>query len=159
MIPSDGSPNIRHVMPSDREAWVRMRVALWPEDAVAEHDAEAARFLQGVSRNPIAVLVADGWPAGLIGFAEISIRSYAEGCATDRVGFLEGWFVVPEHRRRGIGGALVRAAERWALAQGCREFASDALADNDESALAHRALGFTEVGMIRCFRKDLVREG
>jgi aminoglycoside 6'-N-acetyltransferase I len=90
---------------------------------------------------------------------EISIRSYAEGCATDRVGFLEGWFVVPEHRRRGIGGALVRAAERWALAQGCREFASDALADNDESALAHRALGFTEVGMIRCFRKDLVREG
>jgi aminoglycoside 6'-N-acetyltransferase I len=73
--------------------------------------------------------------------------------------FLEVWFVVPERRRRGIGRALVRAAELWALSQGCSEFASDALAVNDESALADRALGFDEVGMIRCFRKDLVPEG
>jgi aminoglycoside 6'-N-acetyltransferase I len=54
-----------------------------------------------------------------------------------------------------VGGALVRAAERWARSQGCREFASDAEADNRVSAAAHRALGFAEVGVVRCFRKDL----
>ena len=74
---------------------------------------------------------------------------------TDRVGYLEGWFVAPDARRRGTGRALVRAAEQWARLQGCAEFASDAEADNEESALAHRALGFDDVGLVRCFRKDL----
>ena len=96
-------------------------------------------------------------PAGtrVAGFAEVSRRAYAEGCETSPVGFLEGWYVVPERRREGIGRALVAAAEGWAHALGCREFASDALAENSVSAAAHRALGFEEVEVIRCFRKGL----
>lgn len=103
----------------------------------------------------MAVLVAESAGAALVGFAEVSIRAYAEGCETDRVGYLEGWFVAPEARRHGTGRALVAAAEQWARSQGCAEFASDAEADNEESALAHRALGFDEVGLVRCFRKHL----
>ena len=49
----------------------------------------------------------------------------------------------------------MQAAEEWARSQGCVESASDAEADNDESARAHRALGFEDAGLIRCFRKDL----
>lgn len=55
---------------------------------------------------PEAVLVAteDGDPAqGLVGLAELSRRAYAEGCETSPVGFLEGWYVVPERRRQGVG--------------------------------------------------------
>ena len=74
---------------------------------------------------------------------------------TDRVAYLEGWYVVPESRRQGVGRALVSAAEEWARAQGCAEFASDALLDNDVSAVAHRAIGFEETVQIRCFRKVL----
>jgi aminoglycoside 6'-N-acetyltransferase I len=103
-------------------------------------------------------LVAKVEHGGLVGFAEVSIRSYAEGCATDRVGYLEGWYVEPSARRQGIGRALVTAAERWAQSLGCREFASDAEAANELSALAHRALGFGEVGLVRCFRKALSPE-
>ena len=132
-----------------------MRVALWPDGSLAEHDAEATRFLLGAAREPLAVLVAEDAQGSLVGFAEVSIRSYAEGCTTDRVGYLEGWYVAPGVRRHGIGRALVRAAERWARSQGCSEFASDAEADNEASALAHRALGFAEVGLVRCFRKAL----
>ena len=91
----------------------------------------------------------------VLGFAELSIRSYAEGCSSGRVAYLEGLYVVPERRRQGIGRALVRSAEGWAVNQGCTEFGSDALLDNDVSAATHRALGFEEVGKIRCFRKDL----
>ena len=146
---------VRGLRPEDRDAWVRLRVALWPDLGAAAHEVEADRFLSGATKEPLTVLVAEGSDADLIGFAEISIRAYAEGCETDRVGYLEGWFVAPAARRRGTGRALVRAAEDWARSQGCVEFASDAEADNDESARAHGALGFEDVGLVRCFRKDL----
>jgi aminoglycoside 6'-N-acetyltransferase I len=131
---------------------------LWPDGSLAEHSAEADRFFEGVSREPAAVLVAEHPFQGLVGFAEVSIRSFAEGCTTDRVGYLEGWYVLPDHRRRGTGRALVKAAESWARSRGCTEFASDAEADNELSALAHRGLGFADVGLVRCFRKDLPSE-
>jgi aminoglycoside 6'-N-acetyltransferase I len=71
------------------------------------------------------------------------------------VAYLEGWFVSPEARGTGVGRALIAAAEEWGRLQGCTEFASAAEADNDVSAAAHRAVGFTEAGLVRCFRKDL----
>jgi len=78
--------------------------------------------------------------------------SFSKTVAT---GLRVGWFVVPEARHRGVGRKLVAAAEAWARSVGCTEFASDAEADNESSAAAHRALGFEDVGLIRCFRKDL----
>lgn len=132
---------------------MRLRHALWPEGAEEEHSQEVAAFFAGAG-SPAAVLLAEG-EAGIVGFAEVSIRPYAEGCRTGRVGYLEGWFVIPEARGQGIGKQLVAGAEEWARAQACVEFASDAAADNEVSAVAHRALGFTDVGVVRCFRKDL----
>jgi aminoglycoside 6'-N-acetyltransferase I len=59
------------------------------------------------------------------------------------------------HRRQGVGAALVAAVERWGREQGCTELGSDTGIDNLASAAAHQALGFTEVGQVRCFRKPL----
>ncbi|HET9225314.1 MAG TPA: GNAT family N-acetyltransferase [Thermoanaerobaculia bacterium] len=146
---------VRPVRPGDARLWCKVRHALWPEGSIEEHAGEIDDFFAGRLREPLAVLVAEEVPGRLLGFAELSIRAQAEGCATDRIGYLEGWYVLPEARARGVGRALVEAAEDWARAQGCVEFASDAEADNELSAVAHRALGFTEVGLIRCFRKDL----
>ena len=157
--------HIRHVQPADARAWADLRAELWPEEDPDLLATEVARFLDGSPPEgagmPEAVLVAVESSARgpLLGFAELSRRTYAEGCGTSPVGFLEGWFVVAHRRRQGIGRALVRAAEAWARALGCREFASDALADNMVSARAHRALGFDEVGIIRCFRKPLESGG
>ena len=142
--------------PDDAADWLEMRHLLWPEDARERHADEVERFLAGELRLPLAVLLAfEGERA--VGFVELSIRSYAEGCETDRVGFLEGWYVKSDARRRGVGAALIRAAEEWARGQGCTEFASDAVFDNEISQAAHLALGFDEVVQIRCFRKSLVR--
>lgn len=58
------------------------------------------------------------------------------------------FFAAPDHR----GGAMPEAV---LVALGCTEFASDALAENADSAAAHHALGFEEVEVIRCFRKGL----
>jgi aminoglycoside 6'-N-acetyltransferase I len=147
--------HIRHVDQHDRDDWVRMRCALWPEDDAAGHGAEADAFFAGKLAEPLAVLIAVDAAGSAVGFAELSIRHYAEGCETNRVGYLEGWYVRPEARRQGIGRALVAAAERWASTQGCTEFGSDALLENDVSAAAHLALGFEEVVRIRCFKKVL----
>ena len=146
---------VRAAKPSDAAAWLQLRHALWPEGSEAEHREEIDRFFGGAAREPLAVLLAENGAGGPIGFAELSIRPHAEGCRSDRVAYLEGWFVAPKARRRGVGRALIAAAEQWGRSRGCREFASDSQADNEVSGAAHRALGFAEVGLMRCFRKDL----
>ena len=146
---------IHPATPSDRAAWLAMRCALWPEGSAAEHAAEIEQFFAGETHLLLAVLLAFDAAGAAIGFAELSIRSAAEGCHSGWIAYLEGWYVEPPARFRGVGRALVWAAEAWAQSQGCREFASDARFLDSASALAHTALGFTEVEQLRCFRKNL----
>jgi ribosomal protein S18 acetylase RimI-like enzyme len=119
------------------------------------HAGEVEAYFGGRLATPLEVLIAFDERGAAIGFVELSIRPYADGCETDHVAYLEGWYVEPQTRRRGVGRALVRAAEDWAAARGCTEFGSDALVDNDVSAMAHRAVGFTETEQLRLFRKVL----
>ncbi|HEY4643041.1 MAG TPA: GNAT family N-acetyltransferase [Thermoanaerobaculia bacterium] len=95
-----------------------------------------------------------GLPAG---FAEVTLRSRADGCdPLQPVGYLEGWYVAEPHRRTGRGRDLLRASEQWARAQGCSEMASDTWLDNDVSQQVHQALGFEVVDRVVHFRKRLV---
>ena len=150
------SLTIRPADEADRDCWLRLRCALWP-GADAEHREEIDRYFAGgdeFPREPWMVILAFD-DAGPVGLAELSIRPYAEGCDTRWVAYLEGWYVEQRARRTGVGSRLVAAAEAWGRAQGCSEFASDAAPDNETSRRAHLALGFEEVGLVRCFRKDI----
>jgi aminoglycoside 6'-N-acetyltransferase I len=147
--------HVRPAQPGDIADWLRMRVALWPEGSAREHAAEIEQYFARALTNPLEVLLAIDETGKTIGFAELSIRNYAEDCDTDRVAYLEGWYVDAARRRRGVGRALVVAAEAWARSQGCTEFGSDALLDDKTSEAAHLALGFEETEQIRCFKKNL----
>jgi aminoglycoside 6'-N-acetyltransferase I len=131
-----------------------MRQSFWPSHA-GEHAQEIEDYFAGNRRDPAQVLIAFEESGEPIGFAELSIRPYAEGCYSGRVAYLEGWFVGASARRKGVGAALVKAAEDWARSRGCVEFASDTDIDNTVSASAHQSLGFEEVNRIICFRKVL----
>jgi aminoglycoside 6'-N-acetyltransferase I len=146
---------VRPVDRRDAAAWLRLRQALWPESSKDEHGEEIEQFFSGRSREPLAVLIADDQTGQQVGIAELSIRPCAEGCRTNRVAYLEGWFVTPEARRQGVGRVLVESAEKWARAQGCKELASDTQEDNVASIAAHRAIGFTDAGRLQCYRKEL----
>ena len=145
---------VRAAEKADAAAWERMRQGLWPS-APGEHAREIAAFFAGGLPEPMEVLLAFDDGGRAIGFAEISIRPFAEGSYEGPVAYLEGWFVEEAHRRQGVGAALVAAVEDWARAQGLRELCSDAEIDNATSAAAHRSLGFTEVARLVCFRKEL----
>jgi len=91
-----------------------------------------------------------------VGLVEASVRhDHVNGTESSPVAFLEGLYVVPQARRKGIAAALVAAVCDWAQRAGCRELASDAVLENAISHVVHRALGFEETQRVVFFRKKL----
>ena len=132
--------------------WVELRFKLWPDQSPAEMEEEGRAAL--TADPPLIVFVAEESGA-LVGFLELGLRSVAEGCATSPVPYVEGWYVEADQRRRGVGGALMRAAEEWSRSQGYTELGSDTEEFNRLSRDAHAALGFEEVETLVIFRKSL----
>ena len=142
---------VRPVEFADAAAWRRMRLALWPDSA----PSDVHRYFSGAAAEPQEVLVAELPSGELAGFAELSLRAYAEGCEGSPVAYLEGWYVDERGRGRGVGRALLAGVEAWGRAHGCSELGSDTEIGNEAGAAAHRACGFEEVATVRCFRKSI----
>ena len=150
----DDAIEISELRPSEHEAWLRLRALLWPEEPKDELVSGMRIILDDPERN--AVFAARGANGELAGFVEAALRDWAEGCRSRPVGYVEGWYVVPELRRRGIGRRLVEAAEEWARSRGCMEMGSDAELSNGPSHRAHAALGYAEVVRVVAFAKKIV---
>ncbi|HYM28909.1 MAG TPA: aminoglycoside 6'-N-acetyltransferase [Steroidobacteraceae bacterium] len=133
-------------------AWLAMRRALWPDGGT---DAELRREMQRALADPetcVQFMAVAGEQA--LGFAEAAVRRDAvNGATVSPVAFLEGLYVVPAARRRGVARRLVQAVIDWAVAAGFTELASDALLENTASHAMHRALGFEEAERVVCFRR------
>ncbi|MBF0252056.1 MAG: GNAT family N-acetyltransferase [Alphaproteobacteria bacterium] len=144
---------VRRARPEDTERWLSMRLSLWPETDEHQHREEIDMMLSNSSRY--CTFVCETIEHELFGFAEVSLREWAEGCVSSPVGYLEGWFVEENMRRRGAGANLLNAAEDWARSHGCVEMASDTNLGNKASEAAHRTLGFKIAARVVAFRKDL----
>lgn len=139
---------------ADQTDWVALRTALWPQGGNGEHAAEIAALL--IDAGGTINLIARDADGVAVGFAEAALRrDYVNGCKTSPVAFLEGIFVVPEARGKGVARALVAAVEAWARGEGCTEFASDTTPENTSSQAMHKALGFAETQRVVFFRKVL----
>ncbi|HET6160801.1 MAG TPA: aminoglycoside 6'-N-acetyltransferase [Dongiaceae bacterium] len=149
---------IRPATKADAEPWLAMRMAIWPDAKVDELRLEVARYFVAHGEPLIPHCVFVGEDHGkIVGMLELSLRPYADGCDSSPVPFIEAWYVTEDARRGGIGGALVKAAEQWALENGYTEMASDSLLENVDSERAHKAVGFEEVERAIRFRKALKR--
>src|SRR5262245_26603269 len=135
----DPTMTIRKATQDDRAEWIRMRRLLWVDCTEADHVREMAEALEADSTP---AFVAERPEGGLCGFLEASTRPWANGCTARPVGYVEGWFVDADVRRRGVGRALFEAAEAWARSCGYRQMASDTELTNDTSQRAHAALGY-----------------
>jgi aminoglycoside 6'-N-acetyltransferase I len=145
--------SVRPLQEKDLNEWLRLRKLLWDATSESDHKAEMVDIIDHPDSQ--FVLVAEKEPGKLIGFLEVSIRPFVEDCETDHVGYLEGWYVEPEVRGRGIGRELVRIAEQWAKSKGCEEMASDAEIGNELSLAAHLGLGYSETSRLVHLRKEL----
>lgn len=137
---------------ADLEEWTAMRSALWSDEP--DLRSEAAAMLAQPSAEVLNLICRiDGVAAGM---AEAALRhDYVNGCETSPVVFLEGIYVVEAHRRSGVARALAERVAEWGRAQGCTEFASDALLDNRASHAFHGAIGFAETERVVFFRIEL----
>ena len=137
---------------TDHAEWLRMRLALWPDSKMPTMKSEMQEILADPKQQVFVLRRPEG---GLGAFIEAALRPWADGCDTRPVGYIEGWYVDPDLRRSGVGGALVQAAERWAASLGCTEMASDCEDWNTVSFQAHLALGYEEVNRTIQFRKSI----
>jgi aminoglycoside 6'-N-acetyltransferase I len=137
---------------SDDRDWLAMRLRLWPEATATEHARDMADV---VARNHYVRVAVDANGAAA-GFVEASKRvDYVNGTSSSPVAFLEGLYVEPAARRKGVARALVEAVVAWASAEGCRELASDSPLANTSAHAVHRALGFAETERVVYFLRRL----
>jgi aminoglycoside 6'-N-acetyltransferase I len=130
-----------------------MRRTLWPDCSDDRHELEMLTAREESAGG--TTFVYDRGNGALGGFVEVSIRNIVDGSLSDRVAYVEGWYVDPDLRRQGIGRRLIHAAEAWAAAQGLNELGSDAELHNEDSISAHKALGFRETFRVVQFLKAI----
>ena len=125
---------------------------LWPHHTPDAMRAEMAETLE----MPDAAFFLAFAEKTSVGFAQCQLRhDYVEGTDSSPVGYLEGIYVLPGHRRQGIAKELLSACESWAKSMGCREFASDCELTNKDSLRFHLNVGFREANRIICFVREL----
>jgi len=146
------SYEIRRATPEDKPEWIRMRQGLWPDAPIDYLDYDLDEILADPDK---AVFVASRADGKLIAFIEASLRSFAEGCETSPVGYIEAWYVDPHVRGQKLGRQMARVAEGWAREKGCTEMASDTWLENDVSIAAHLKMGYYEVERLVHFVKRL----
>lgn len=132
--PVDADVSIRPAGPRDLDAVLHVDVIAFESEADLERQWMGPHLL--TPEAEVAVAELDGEPVG----TAYSVRS------DDRAGpalYLAGVAVLPEFRRRGIGGAI----SAWLLARGAAGGARIAHLhpDTDEAARVYVRLGFVEV--------------
>jgi aminoglycoside 6'-N-acetyltransferase I len=148
--------NVRAVNSKDVATWAAMRVRLWPEFSAGDLAREARAYIEDASGTLIAAaFIAEDDDRQPLGFLEIGVRAFSDGCDSMPIPHVEGWYVEPFARRCGVGRRLLNAAEEWARTKQFTELASDTEIHNEMSLRAHLSTGFEEVERLIKFRKHL----
>lgn len=143
------SLRIRRAEARDAPALVELARAVGAEAEgwlVAEGDwrsvGEERRYLRAVRRSPhVAVIVAEN-ERGVVGRLSI-VRDSHPAC--DHVADL-GLMVARSERRRGVGRALLRAAELWAREAGVRKLELHVFPHNEAALGLYESAGYRREG-------------
>lgn len=141
---------IVHVTSSNARLWAELCNDLWSHNSIEEmliafnNDEFPNEYLYQINNIPVA-------------FLSLSIRNdYVEGKTdSNPVGYLEGIYVKPAYRKRGIAKELVDFAKKWSIEHGCTMLASDCELTNKESRLFHNKIGFVEANINVHFTMNL----
>ncbi|MFG6495108.1 GNAT family N-acetyltransferase [Fictibacillus sp. UD] len=130
----------------------KMGMDLWPDNNSDELKEEFAQLLSS-HKDKVLLCLNDDEP---IAFIHVSLRiDYVEGSRSSPTGFVEGIYVKPEYRRKGISNKLIAEGERWLKTKGCKQIGSDIELTNDTSYHFHTSVGFIETNRLIAFIKDI----
>lgn len=147
------SVTIRRVSEEDFSAWMSMRDALYSGLDPVFHQKEMQLYSKSPDKQSyVAVLEEESTP---IGFIEVSLRNIVDGCESSPVGYVEGFYILPDYRGLGVARKLFTQAEKWFVEQGCTEVGTDAELENSEAQRFHEHLGFQETYRIVEYKKKL----
>ncbi len=111
----------------------------------------ARRFSRIVGRDDQALLVADDGDA-VVGWMHVGAHPYLE---SDESAEILGLVVADGQRSRGIGAALVSAAEGWAAQHGCQVVRVRSRISRDRAHAFYERAGFERIKTQHCFQKIL----
>jgi aminoglycoside 6'-N-acetyltransferase I len=95
-------------------------------------------------------------PYIVAGFIHIVIRNdFVEGADSGKTAYLEGIFVKPAYKNKGIATLLFSHGEQWAKSSGLKQLASDTEIRNEISQRFHKKIEFDEVNRIVYFLKNI----
>jgi RimJ/RimL family protein N-acetyltransferase len=143
---------VREAQPGDAAALVELARAVGAEpqgwlitDGGWRGVSEERRYVRAVRRHPdAAVLVAEA-PEGLVGRLSLARDPHPASRHVADVGLM----VALSHRRRGIGRALMQAAEEWAREAGVRKLELHVFPHNSAAIALYESLGYVREGLRR----------
>lgn len=130
----------------------RLILALWPFCSYQEEYNNCKRILSTKNERIQLAKIKDKY----VGFIYLNLRTdWVEGTKTSPVAYIEGLYVKPKYRKKGIGKKLVEYGEQWGQKRGATEYGSDTELVNKASIAFHKKIGFKEANRIVCFAKKI----
>jgi mycothiol synthase len=111
--------------------------------------------LAGPQARPDGIFLAFGLDGDVAGVCWTSIDPERNALRGEQAGHIDSLAVVPEHRRRGLGRALLLAGMRWLQAQGQTSIELEAMGNNELALPLYEQVGFAIVRQASQYRRDL----
>ncbi|AXI07824.1 GNAT family N-acetyltransferase [Oceanobacillus sp. 143] len=125
---------------------------LWPDNDFENLKKEFAESID-TDQNKVFLYCIE---KRLVAFIHLSIRTdYVEGSNSSPIGYIEGIYVLPEFRQKGISKKLFARGRNWLLNKGCKQVGSDIEWNNQVSYEFHKSIGFKEANRLIAFIQDL----
>jgi RimJ/RimL family protein N-acetyltransferase len=149
---------VRHAEPGDASALVELAQAVGGEsegwlitDGSWRSTSEERRYLRTIRRSSHAAVFVAEAPEGIVGRLSIARDPHPASLHVADLGLM----VARGFRRRGIGGALMNAAEEWAREVGVRKIELHVFPYNAPAIALYERLGYEREG----FRRKHYRRG
>jgi RimJ/RimL family protein N-acetyltransferase len=143
---------VRRAAPGDAAALVELArtVGTEPEgwlitDGDWRTTSDERRYLRTLRRHPHAAVFVAEAPEGIVGRLSIARDPHPASAHVADVGLM----VAKEHRRRGVGVALMKAAEEWAAGVGVRKIELHVFPHNSAAIALYERLGYEREGFRR----------